>query len=291
MGFIVDVPQGTVREAWELFENNKENGIDDNGYAYALWNYRNEMRVIQAAKDGNCYCSICGDIGLRHFILYDNESGRYYNQASICKCTDAAAVKQAIIASGLANEVSSKNFKNFITTEHYQEIIKKAAKEYLGEIAQNKKPWFYIGGQTGAGKSHICIAIANRFFQNNYKLKYIRWVDELRAIKSDINNTERIETIKNADVLYIDDLFKGSITSYDISLVFEIINYRDCNNLITIISSELLPEDLEKVDSAIYGRIAAHAGDRYFVRVASDDNKNYRLKGKQMNMFKGNENS
>lgn len=288
MGFIVDVPVGTLREAWELFENNKKNNIDDGGYAYALWNYRDEMRVIQAAKDGKCYCSKCGDTGLRHFIYC--EDGRYYNQASICKCTDAAAVKQAIIASGLANEVSSKNFKNFNTKEHYQEVIKKAAKEYLGEIAQNKKPWFYIGGQTGAGKSHICIAIANRFFQNNYKLKYIRFVDELRAIKSDINNTERISIIKNADVLYIDDLFKGNISSYDISLVFEIINYRDCNNLITIISSELLPEDLEKVDSAIYGRIAAHIGDKYFVRVARDDNKNYRLKGKQNNMFEGSDN-
>lgn len=285
MGFVVDIPEGTLREAWELFENNKKNSIDDNGYSYALWNYRNEMRAIQVAKDGNCYCGICGDTGIRHFLFYEN--GRYYNQSSICKCNDAAAVKQAIMASGLANEVSSKNFKNFETTEDYQKVIKNIAKEYLGEIVRNKKTWFYIGGQTGAGKSHICIAIANRFFQNNCKLQYVRWIYELRSIKSDMNNTERISKMKNAEVLYIDDLFKGGATNYEISLAFEVINYRDCNKLITIISSELLPEDLKEVDNAIYGRIVANTGDKYIVRVSRDENKNYRLKGKQNELFGG----
>lgn len=283
MGFIVDVPVGTVQEAYVLFNSNKDKGIDDEGYAYALRQYRNEKRIINAAKDGKCYCQKCGDTKFLPHIVYDN--GRYYSLLGKCNCINADTVRQAIAESGLINEVGSKTFASFETNTEFTMTVKKKAVDYLKAIKTNKKSWFYIGGQTGAGKSHICIAIANRFFQNNYKLKYMRWIDELRLIKSNLSNTNKIKELKEAEVLYIDDLFKGSVSEYDISLAFEIINYRDSNNLITIISSELIPVDLEKVDSALYGRIRANTGGDFMIGIEPDKNKNYRIKGENMNLF------
>ena len=79
------------------------------------------------------------------------------------------------------------------------------------------------------------------------------------------------------DVLYIDDFFKGKISDTDKTLAFDIINYRFNNNLVTIISSELLLNDLINIDAAIAGRIKQMAGD-YIVQIAYDDERNYRLK-------------
>lgn len=80
-----------------------------------------------------------------------------------------------------------------------------------------------------------------------------------------------------ADVLYIDDFFKGKISETDKTLAFDIINYRYNNSLVTIISSELLLQELIDVDAAIAGRIKQMSAD-YIVQIAYDDERNYRLK-------------
>jgi len=60
---------------------------------------------------------------------------------------------------------------------------------------------------------------------------------------------------KNARVLLIDDLFKGSISKSDINIVFEIINHRYFNNLPVIVSTEKSFEELIEIDEAVGSRI------------------------------------
>ncbi len=276
MSFFVDVPKGTLAEAYSKFKSNKLNNIADGGYAYALINYRNMENNIKAGREGKCYCQKCGDTKfLPHITL---EADRYYFGVEICKCINADVVKQSFLSSGLANEAENKTFATYIADNEFTQTIKNRAKDYLDYIKANKTPWFYIGGQTGAGKSHICIAIANRFIQNNYKLIYMRWVDVIRQIKSDLGNNDYIKKVKEIQVLYIDDMFKGSVSEYDITLAFEIINFRDSNGLITIISSEMLPEALQRIDSALYYRILANTGEKFMISISPDINKNYRIK-------------
>ena len=194
----------------------------------------------------------------------------------------------AISESGLEREINLKTFATFRTDSEFQKVIKAKAYEYLKAVKENNNPWFYAGGQSGAGKSHICIAIANRFLQNNYKLKYMRWVDELRLIKSNFN-TGKLQEFKECDVLYIDDLFKGTKnpSEYDMGIAFELINYRDSNRLITLISSEMTDSELKAVDEAIHGRIKAHTTDRFMISIKADSSKNYRIKGENINLFGG----
>lgn len=71
-----------------------------------------------------------------------------------------------------------------------------------------------------------------------------------------------MEPLKKVKVLYIDDFFKGSVTSGDINLAFELLNSRYISpDKITIISSELTIEQILKYDAAIGGRIAERAGE------------------------------
>lgn len=230
------------------------------------------MELINRKKQGKCFCQICADTKLIPVV-----DGDYFGFIS-CKCVNADAVRQAVALSGLEKEINSKSFATFIAESDFQKSFKARAIDYLREIKANNKYWFYAGGQTGAGKSHICIAIANRFLQNNYKLKYMRWVDELRLIKSNFGSN-KLQEFKKCDMLYIDDLFKGTKnpSEYDIGIAFEIINYRDSNNLITIISSELTDSELKCVDEAIQGRIKAHTSDKFMISIKADSSKNFRV--------------
>ena len=117
------------------------------------------------------------------------------------------------------------------------------------------------------------------------------WRDEIVKIKEaakgdeDSNLQDILEKYKNADVLYIDDLFKTGKDKMnnlvkpsvaDINYAFEIINYRYNNpKLLTIISSELSEEELLDVDEAIGGRIYERA--KTFT-IAKNRDRNYRIR-------------
>lgn len=249
----------------------KDSGPDE----HLMFRYKRELAIIEHKKLGKCLCNKCGDTGFVPVMYFDNRLARYIIALRRCKCVNSIAVKQAMEASGLSRELESKTFNTFKTDTEFRKQVKNRAIDYLKEISKGKKPWLYIGGQSGAGKSHICIAIANRFLQNGYKLYYMRWIDELREIKNNRDST-KLSVFKNADVLYIDDLLKIKGGDYEKAMAFEIINYRDSNGLITLISSELDKYDLKKFDEAIYGRILSNTGDEFMIEINKNDSKNYR---------------
>ena len=98
----------------------------------------------------------------------------------------------------------------------------------------------------------------------------------MKAAVTDFREYEkRVNTWKNAPILYIDDFLKGKITDGDINLAFEILNHRDMGNRPTIISSELTIERICELDEATGSRIAAQA--RALCIKTPDEN--YRLTG------------
>lgn len=67
--------------------------------------------------------------------------------------------------------------------------------------------------------------------------------DVITSIKQSIIDqnlyNKQLNKYKKAEILLIDDLFKGKINKTDINIIFEIINYRYLNNLPVIICSEI----------------------------------------------------
>jgi DNA replication protein DnaC len=157
------------------------------------------------------------------------------------------------------------------------------------EYAKNPEGWFFLGGQSGAGKTHLCTAICREFLLAGKRVRYMLWRDDVVKIKGAVTDSEEyskmIEQFKTVDVLYIDDLFKtgkaadNSIqkpTGADINVAFEIINYRYNNPaLLTIISSELTEDELIDIDEAIGGRIYERA--KAFT-IGKSRERNYRIR-------------
>lgn len=217
-----------------------------------------------------------------------SESGEQFYELMIypCRCMKKRNSVRRLKSSGLEGTIKAYTFDTFVTDTTWRQALKQAA------IAFAKAPqgWFFAGGQSGCGKTHICTAICREFILEGREVLYMLWRDEAVKLKSCVNDSEaynrEINKLKNIEVLYIDDLFKtgkdqnGTAqkpTAADINLAFEIINYRYVNpKFITIISSECGIGQLIDIDEAVGGRIAERAGANCF-SIAPDKSKNYRL--------------
>ena len=191
--------------------------------------------------------------------------------------------------SGLGNLLKLYSFDKFECNEDWQQLIYDKAKAFVND----DKNWFYIGGNSGSGKSHLCTAIVKELLKQGLPTKYMLWLDESVAIKQAVTNSAEYQSlmneIKNTQVLYIDDFLKTGKneepTQADIKLAMEILNYRynqarsdKSKRYITIISSERSVGEITNYDEATGSRITEMTKPDYYLYIAPDKNKNYRLK-------------
>lgn len=235
-------------------------------------------------KEDGYECRICKNKG---FVakLVDHGDGTYSHCFAECRCAETRRSIMRMKRSGLKDIIRDYTFDKFTDSEPWQTTIKKAAMEY----AKAPEGWFFLGGQSGSGKTHLCTAICREFLLAGKQVRYMLWRDDIVKIKGAVTDSEEyskmIDRFKRVEVLYIDDLFKTGKTvdstqqrptSADINVAFEIINYRYCNpELLTIISSELSEDELLDVDEAVGGRIYERA---MTFTIGKDRNRNYRTR-------------
>lgn len=227
-------------------------------------------------------CSLCKNKGYTVKVVGDDRLAELVQ--CTCVCEKARRSIRNLKASGLERVVKEYRFDNFKADEPWQQEALALAKRF---ISDEDNHWFFMGGQSGAGKTHLCSALAIEFLRKCREVKYMLWKDESRRIKNDnFNGGELIETYKNADILYIDDLFKvgkaygedaQKPTAGDINIAFEILNSRVAQKKMTIISSESDLKELLDIDVAVAGRIKQMCGE-YCINIARSADKNYRLR-------------
>lgn len=207
--------------------------------------------------------------------------GQWENRIQDCECVEIINAMKKVKNSGLEKAVENYRFDNFFTDSQWQEKLKKAAEAF----AANPEGWFFVGGQSGAGKTHVCTAICASLLRRGQDVIYCQWRPESVKLKGCINESDEycnlIAKYKKARVLYIDDLFKGANTkgptTADIGILFEILNHRYLNDMTTIISSEYLITEIIEFDEAVGSRIAEKSRD-YLISISKSREKNYRLK-------------
>lgn len=193
-----------------------------------------------------------------------------------CACLARRRAARHLAACGILN---LHTFSEYETNAPWQKEIKRKAMEFCAQTGA----WFFIGGQSGCGKTHICTAIVNELCARGVGVRYFLWRDDSPRLKARINEPEYEKIIaeyKGCDLLYIDDLFKtgsgASPTSGDVNLAFEILNARYVRHLPTVISSEKTLREILDVDEAIGGRIYECARG-FCLNVSHGKDKNRRL--------------
>jgi len=234
--------------------------------------YNDELGTLQ----GND-CNLCKNKG---YIMILEEG---YTALKECECLRTRKSRKLIEKSGLKKLIQEYTFEKFIANESWQLYIKEKALMFV----QDKEPhWFFIGGQVGAGKTHICTAIVNELMQQGHEALYMLWRDEIIKLKANVMEgdtyAKTIDAFKTTKVLYIDDLFKSERgkppTMSDINIAFEILNARYNNpDLITILSSEKCLREIMVIDEAIGSRIFQRAGT-YVLELNQNQKMNMRLR-------------
>ena len=234
-------------------------------------------------------CPLCKNKG---FVAVMIEAyGRPTEELRYCKCDEIRRQRMRLKKAGLLHMVESCTFERYETPDAWQRHIKETAQRFCQD---DDHRFFFIGGQSGAGKTHICTAITSHYINEGKRARYMVWFDESNKLKGLVTEPGEyavaMDEIKKTEVLYIDDLFKpikgpsGQITppSYaDIRLAMEIVNYRYNNpGLITIISGERTIDELLYLDEALAGRISQLSKEGgYCINLKKDSGRNWRLKG------------
>jgi DNA replication protein DnaC len=115
-------------------------------------------------------------------------------------------------------------------------------------------------GQSGAGKTHLSMAIVNGLMQKKkVSAIYFPFREKMTELKQSVTEKgpyrELMDKFKKAQLLMIDDLFYGRVSSADLNPMYELVNYRYLNNLPMIISTEKTMEKLFSYDEALASRI------------------------------------
>ena len=216
-------------------------------------------------------CKECSNKGLVYFDAGGDLSSRR------CKCIQ---IRRGIRQIKDIGEKRLQSLDDFVTKKPFQEKMLSMAKQYLTD---NGDKWFFIGGQTGCGKSHICTAILREIAYTGKTIAFMPWVECVRELKkSNFSGKyyELIDKYLKCDVLYIDDLFKKrrteELSMTDVSIAFEIINHREQNSKKTLISSELSAMEIVEIDEALGSRII-QMSQGYRINIGKDRDKNFRL--------------
>ncbi len=236
--------------------------------------YHNERRDPKRDDD----CEWCH--GKRFYFI---------TPSMVCDCVCKKKHDNMLVfkQSGLGTALQEMQFEDFVAKEGWQIELKQKAEKFAENPEGN---WFFIGGQPGCGKTHLCSAILYRLVHAGRMAKYMVWSDHADSIKGNADGfVKRLEDWAKTDVLYIDDFLKVARDAYgakntyrtasggDLAAAFKLLNRRynqkDC---VTIISSEFSIDEILNMDEALGSRIYQRSKE-YQIYVAHDRYKNHRL--------------
>lgn len=208
------------------------------------------------------HCDKCKDTG-----VYDGK---------ICSCKKTLMVNIAREKSMLNEQMSTQNFDNFdlnvfdmkinptfkISQREYMENIRNYLYDYSTNYTEKDKS-ILLYGPVGVGKTYMLSSVAREIINRGYSVVYMSAMQLLKKLFSiryknfnDQPQPEVEEILYDCDVLMIDDLGTENSSDTNISLLFDLLNYRIQQQKTTMISTNISLDDLsEQYDARIASRI------------------------------------
>lgn len=226
-------------------------------------------------------CEKCNDTT---WIFYKDENGNEY--ATPCECREKVIAVNLMKASGISEEDAKKGFAGFETFDEYPLFsAKNTAIEYVqkfADIENERANSIIFSGASGRGKTTLGMAVANNLISSGVGVRYMMYRDASTKLKQLLGSENKflyedmMYRLKNARVLFIDDLLKGKITESDVNIIYEIINYRYLNKKPVIVSTEKTLEQLLEFDEAIGSRLIEMS--KGYIITFDRSTPNYRLR-------------
>lgn len=230
-------------------------------------------------KESEYKCHVCRDFEYVYLVRPDGEK-----VATECECREQRRIERLIRSSKITPEFRGKRFEGFKVEGRPAAVqaAHQAAQSYVSAFADirgQRQNSIALLGRPGAGKTHLLVAASNELLDSGVGVIYFPWVEGFNDLKSDWDAAnEKVYRLQQADVLFIDDLFKGrkDTTSFQLEQLFGIINFRYLNHKPVLISSERTISEMCEIDEGIGSRIYEMC-KRYTVTLQGGLELNYRL--------------
>lgn len=171
-----------------------------------------------------------------------------YNGSQFCDCLKSICGKLAADELNKSSQLELSSFDSFSLTyypgENYTPMknILEYTKQYAATFSARSRS-ILMFGQTGLGKTHLSLAIANVVLSKGYSVVYDSAINILRNIEkehfSHEHSSEMIDLVMNTDLLILDDLGTEYETPFYNATIYNIINTRLNRNKPSIISTNL----------------------------------------------------
>lgn len=225
-------------------------------------------------------CQKCRD---QEGAFYRDDQGYEYWRE--CECVKNRRAERLMQSSHITEEFQKKSFGNFDKANLHVQVQEAFDKSYrytmeFNNIRKNRQNSMALLGQPGCGKTHLLMATSNNLIKRGVEVVYFPWVEGFNEISEDYKLlNERVKRLQHAEVLYIDDLYKGrdQPTKTQREQLFAIINYRYLEHKPILISSERNIAQMCEFDEGVGSRINEMCRD-YKVILDAGIGINYRLK-------------
>ncbi len=203
--------------------------------------------------DMNYVCKKCNDTG--------------YSNSAYCDCFKKLYGKLAADELNKNSRINLSSFDTFDLSYYNGSDYDMMGKifRYSKKYAENFGPHsdsILMMGQTGRGKTHLSLAIANEVIRKGYTVVYDSVSNVLQCIndehfgKNPSGNMS--DTVISADLLILDDLGTEFPTAVNASTIYNIINTRITRGIPTIISTNLNVEGIQnRYEPRVVSRITS----------------------------------
>lgn len=186
-----------------------------------------------------------------------------------CSCLNSLLARLNTLKLNEKAQLTLSNFNTF-SLSYYQgadyeamEKIFNYARNYAANFSRESDS-ILIFGNTGLGKTHISLAIANEVLKKGFSVIYDSTMNILRDIEkehfSHEKSTEILDLVCDTDLLILDDLGTEFESKFYNSAVYNVINSRLIKGLPTIINTNM---DFAALSVRYGGKVASRITTMY----------------------------
>ncbi|MBA7598386.1 Chromosomal replication initiator protein DnaA [subsurface metagenome] len=246
-----------------------------------------EEQKAQMGYAPNPHCKVCHGAGYVHPRGDDGKPD--YSQVVDCQAK-GCIVDQKRIYQSTESYIKEKGVSKFNNFDNFKPVLgAETTLEAFRDIALNPDapPLLMVYGTTGNGKTHLCEATVIELLKRGVDCRLWAVADLVSKLKESIpeNTTELlVNSLKKLPALILDEWGQNYGSMWEQQKLEEIFVARERAELITIITSNLEPDQLDKLPERVVSRFRDKSQARLILNAAPD----YRPKKKARRLKGGN---
>lgn len=225
-------------------------------YEEEILNSEHLIRMLDISREG---CSSCNKEGSAledcRYSIFDYDQVRLSIRAQMCDKQKyyyrLKKINSLLGTSRVGNRFKNRTFEAFNINSKNQNAYQKC-KDYAAGFPHKDGQGLILIGDYGTGKTHLAVAVLHELLRKDVAGLFATVPELLEEIRKTFNGdkgnekSDLLHLIKTAEFLILDDLGAEKASDWVREQLFMIINARYEDMLPTVITSNMLIDELEK---------------------------------------------